>query len=361
MSEPSTPATPKKILIVRLGAMGDILHALPAALMLKRNFPEAKFGWVIEKRWKELLPWSYQGTPFPDTLHYVDTKHWRKNLTSPETRNQVLGGLKFLRDERYEVVVDFQGAIKSAVVAFASGADRRYGFADSWEKPASLFYAAPLRTTRKHVIERNIEMAMQVVGREHREYSGGVFTLRFDDLPADCRAEGELQRIGISGRFAILNPGAGWGAKQWPVERFAEVARTLGSEGIRCVVNYGPGEEPLAREVEQKADGHAIAATFTISQLIAVTRRASLFIGGDTGPMHLAALLQVPVVAIFGPTDPERTGPYGTKSITLRDPASVTSHKRIQTTEAGLLNITTEQVLQAARELLQLSKEGVRV
>src|SRR5206468_4311936 len=127
-----------------------------------------------------------------------------------------------------------------------------------------------------------------------------------------------------------------------------------------CLVNYGPGEEQMARSIELKTRGYAVAATFSISELMAIMQRARLFIGGDTGPMHMAALFNVPVVAIFGPTDPARSGPYATRSIVLRDQSSITSHKRIRETEAGLLNITTEQVLTAAKELLQLNKEGVR-
>jgi heptosyltransferase-1 len=162
----------------------------------------------------------------------------------------------------------------------------------------------------------------------------------------------KLAELPLLPPFALLNPGAGWGSKQWPAERYAKVARVLGQDGLRSLVNFGPGEETLAKIVEEEATPYAIAAQFTISELIAVTRRASLFIGGDTGPLHLAAALKVPVVALFGPTDPARTGPYGTRSVVLRDPSSITSHKRNRETEPGLLNISADQVIAAARELL---------
>jgi heptosyltransferase-1 len=351
-------ASPRKILIVRLGAMGDIVHALPSAMYLKSVFPEAKFGWVVEKRWGALLEWNIRGRAFPDVVHQVDTRAWRKDLLSSWT--EIAGTVRALRAEKYDVAVDFQGAIKSAVIGLLSGAPKRFGFADAWEKPASLFYTNPVRTRSVHVVRQNRDLAVEVAGDIADEVSGSFFEWAPSDATVHAWLDAELRRLRLQTRFAILNPGAGWGAKQWPVERYAEVARELGAVGTRVLINHGPGEEELARYVEENSDGHAVAAHFNISQLMAITRKASLFIGGDTGPMHLAALLNVPVVALFGPTDPARNGPYGTKSIVLRDRSSVTSHKRNRDTEAGLRNITTHQVLKAVHELLGRKSEGVR-
>ena len=156
--------------------------------------------------------------------------------------------------------------------------------------------------------------------------------------------------------FAILNPGAGWGAKRWPAERYGEVARQLAKDGLRCLVNYGPGEEQLFQEVNA-ASGAVVRPTRpSISGLIALTRRAKLFIGGDTGPLHLAAALQIPVVAIFGPTDPARNGPYGTRSIVLRNPASPTTHARVARPDEGMLEISADAVVDAARRLMTHGK-----
>jgi heptosyltransferase-1 len=175
------------------------------------------------------------------------------------------------------------------------------------------------------------------------------------ELPHDPQAEGRIERrlaeLGV-GEFAILNPGAGWGAKRWPAERYGEVARQLADLGVGSILNYGPGEEELVRAAEAASGGTARAMSCSISELIALTRRARLFIGGDTGPMHLAAALRVPVVAIFGPTDPARNGPYGTRSIVLRSAESVTSHARRADPEAGLLAIGGDAVVSAARELI---------
>ena len=165
------------------------------------------------------------------------------------------------------------------------------------------------------------------------------------------KVDQQLAEAGI-GDFAILNPGAGWGAKRWPAERYARVAQALADQGMRSILNYGPGEEALALAAETASGGAANAFRSSITELIAVTRRAKLFIGGDTGPLHLAAALQIPVVGIYGPTDPARNGPYGTRSIVLRRPASATSHKRVSQPNEVMLGIEVEEVVAAARVLL---------
>jgi heptosyltransferase-1 len=174
------------------------------------------------------------------------------------------------------------------------------------------------------------------------------------DLPCDPKAEARIeQRLaehGI-GDFAILNPGAGWGAKRWPAERYGEVARGLANQGLRSILNYGPGEEELVRVAEVASGGTARVMSCTITELIALTRRARLFIGGDTGPLHLAAALRVPVVAIYGPTDPARNGPYGTRNIVLRSAEFVTSHARRAAVDEGLLAIGSDAVVMAANRL----------
>jgi heptosyltransferase I len=153
--------------------------------------------------------------------------------------------------------------------------------------------------------------------------------------------------------FAILNPGAGWGAKRWPAERYGQLAKELAKSGLCSLVNYGPGEEELAGAVEAAGEGAARKISCSVSELIALTRRASLLVGGDTGPMHLAAALKIPVVAIFGPTNPARNGPFGTRSIVLRSASSLTDHTRHPEPEQGLLEITVGEVAAATRKLLQ--------
>ena len=154
-------------------------------------------------------------------------------------------------------------------------------------------------------------------------------------------------------KVILINPGAGWQSKQWPAEQYGEVARALSADGYTVLVNCGPGEEELTKTVQSSSNKTVVPISCCIAELIAFTRRATLFIGGDTGPLHLAAALKVPVVAIFGPTDPVRNGPYGTKSIVLRDPASRTSLSHSSDPDPGLVRITPDEVISAARTLLQ--------
>jgi heptosyltransferase-1 len=154
-------------------------------------------------------------------------------------------------------------------------------------------------------------------------------------------------------RFCLISAGGGWGAKVWPAERFGRVAAELGRAGVKVVVNASLRGSIEADEVVRASEGFARAVPCSVRQLIALARRAGVAIAGDTGPLHLAAALERPVVAIFGPTDPRRNGPYGTHSRVLRDAASVTSYKRLAEMEAGMLGIGVDEVVAAALEMLK--------
>lgn len=351
----------ERILVVRLSAMGDVIHTLPAAQALRDAFPNAMIGWLIEDRWAELL--CAPGTPrrglrspqrpLVDWVHTVKLTGWRNSLFQLPTAEQIARVWNDVRSAHYNVALDLQGAIRSAILARWSRAPVIFGSAQPREWPASLWYTRPAIPRGAHVVEQNFSIAEKLLGKEARAPRV--------DLPHDPQAEARIdQRLTDSsvGQFAILNPGAGWGAKRWPADRYGQVARTLAECGIRSIVNYGPGEEKLARETEGAGGGAASAMQTTISELIALTRRASLFIGGDTGPMHLAAALRVPVVAIFGPTDPARNGPYGTRSVVLRNPASPTTHARNPHPDEAMREISVEAVVNASHTLLTNTQGG---
>jgi heptosyltransferase-1 len=174
------------------------------------------------------------------------------------------------------------------------------------------------------------------------------------EFPLDPDAEKKTSTLTSNlADYAILNPGAGWGAKQWPPERYGAVARALAKNGVQSLINYGPGEEALATAVESASEGAAHKVSCSVAELISLTRHARLFIGGDTGPLHLAAALQIPVVAIFGPTNPARNGPFGTSAVVLRSESSITSHARLSDPEQGLLEISPEEVIAAAQRQLK--------
>jgi len=345
----------RRLLIVRLGSMGDIVHALPAAIALRRAFPMATLGWIVEERWVELLctpseprsgPRSVR-RPIVDRIHTVNTKAWRTSLLSTQTWERIAAGLSELRAPRYEAAVDFQGAVRSALFARCSGAPEIYGASQPWENVASMFYSRQVFVRGEHVVEQNLSLA-EAVTRRKLDTPAIEFPC---DEAAEKRCDDWLRREAITD-FVLLNPGAGWGAKQWPPDRYAIVAKRLGEAGMKALINFGPGEETLARTVAAASNGVAQLLRCTITELIAFTRRARLFVGGDTGPMHLAAALGVPVVAIFGPTNPRRNGPFGSRSIVLRSASSRTTHQRHTLPGPGLLEITPDQVIAAAQQLL---------
>jgi heptosyltransferase-1 len=253
-----------------------------------------------------------------------------------------------MRSQQYDLALDFQGSMKSALIARLSKARSVVGFARPRESAATMFYSQKVQTSPPHVVDQNIALA--------RTFIGDAELTRTTHLPTDSAAEkwvgDRLSAIGIS-KFAILAPTAGWKAKEWPAANFGVVAKVLAERGIASLINFGPGEEHVADEVRAASDGLANPFACDLSQLIELTRRSTLFIGGDTGPMHLAAALDVPVVALFGPTDPARNGPHNTRARVLRSRESVTSYSHVDRIDAGLARITPEEVVAAAEDLLR--------
>jgi heptosyltransferase-1 len=253
-----------------------------------------------------------------------------------------------MRSHQYDVALDVQGAIKSAVIARLAKAKSVIGFDRPRESAATLLYSQKIQSSSPHVVDQNLALVRALIG--------DVQLTPKTVLPVDAAAESwlsaRLSEMGIS-KFAILAPTAGWKAKEWPTENFGVVAKALAEHGIASLINFGPGEEHVADEVRAASDGLANPFACDLSQLIELTRRSTLFIGGDTGPMHLAAALDVPVVALFGPTDPARNGPHTTRARVLRSPESVTSYSHVDRIDAGLARITPEEVVAAAEDLLR--------
>ena len=344
-----------RLLVVRLGAMGDILHALPAVTALRIAHPAWTIEWVVEPTWRALLAAEKSlgrdsGNdrplqPLVDRIHVASSKQWRKSPISGKTRREINALRRALKCERYDAVLDLQGALRSAVIARMAASRRYIGESHPRESIARWLFTERIDTHTAHVIEQDIELASAVAGDTLAPVEPW--------LPADPEAGAWAREQLRAGEPTVLiNPGAGWGAKRWPAERYAEVARALLDRGVRVLVNAGPGELSLADSIIKKTGGGASLLLCSVEQLIAVTRRISLAIAGDTGPLHLACALGRPVVGIYGPTDPSRNGPFGTRFKVLRSPESRRDHSRHEAPEAGLLTITPEEVLQAAEELL---------
>jgi heptosyltransferase-1 len=340
--------------------MGDVLHALPAVTALRaaveRDHPASSIGWAIEPQWAPLLRAASCGSdcehgpqmPIVDRLHCVPAKQWARKPLSSSTLRQIRQLRTTLREQHYDVCIDLQGAIRSAWIGRMAKAPRMIGEADPREPLARWLFRERIATTGVHVVEQANEVVNAVL-RKDLPYLAPA-------LPVDPVAENWcdtwLAERGVD-RFVLMNPGAGWGAKCWPAERYASVAGELPAMGFATVVNIGPGESKLANAFSTDPNARIFPMSGSIGQLIACTRRASLFIGGDTGPLHLAAALNIPVVGIYGPTNPARNGPYGTRAIVLRHPASKRDHTRRSEPETGLLTITVKDVLEAAQQLLQ--------
>jgi len=300
--------------VVRLGAMGDIIHSLPGAASLKHSFPDARISWVIEPQWVPLL----QGNGLVDrfvVFHRNDPASWRR------TRQE-------LRAETYDLAVDFQGLVKSALIAHVARPAQLAGFASGVvrERAAGLFYSTRVPSAAVHVVEQAIDLAAGAGARQMAcsfPLQAGAPEGRLPDEP-----------------FVLASPLAGWTSKQWPLEYYEQLAELLRARlGMALVLNGAPGRVPDVRGATKHESG--------IAGLIDATRRASLVVGVDSGPLHLAAALNKSGAAIFGPTDPVRNGPYGGDFEVFRAPGARTTHRRGATIDDSMRAIRPENVARA--------------
>ncbi len=299
--------------------MGDIVHTLPAVATLKHGFPGSTLTWVVNPRWTPLL----EGNPYIDRIIRFD----RRNAAS------FMDAWRGLSASRYEFAVDFQGLIQSALVATIARPDHVFGFHQSHvrERLAALFYSDRVRTSSVHVIDQNLDLARA---------AGAATLIKTFPLP-EGSPEGDLPE----GEFVLAYPMAGWGGKQWPLESYAVLAAQLRSElGIGLVLN-GPPSAVTQLTAVPGARVHVSG----IPGLIWATRRALAVVGSDSGPVHLAAALGKPGVAIFGPTDPARNGPCGDTFTVLRSASAATTYKRRSEAEESMHDITPAAVLEALR------------
>lgn len=329
-----------RILIVRVGAMGDVLHALPAVAALRAAMPSAWIGWAIHPRWAPLLRSASGGQPIVDSLHLVDPRAW----TLSNRFSDLFSLRRELRAGNYDLAVDLQGSIRSAVIARMTGRQQISGSATPRETPARIFYTQRVRITQPHVIDQAAEILSAALNTPLRP--------RVPSLPYDPEAEAWASPYSHK-PFVMISPSAGWGAKEWMPDKYVTLIQRL-PIGYRVLLNASPaGPATFAHQIAAASGTEAVHST--VAQLIALTRRAALVIGGDTGPVHLAAALRRPTLALFGPTDPARNGPAfpGARSLSLRHRSSTTDHHRTPVPDAGLKQITVEEVLEAAQSLLE--------
>ncbi len=331
-----------RILIVRLSAIGDVVQCMPVACALRERFPDAMLAWAVEQTAACLL----QGHPALDEL-IVLPRGW---LKSPKTVWQLRRRLRRLK---FDTTLEAQGLTKAAVVARLSGAKRRLGFGDPWGRELSPWLNNELVDTPGiHVVDRNLRL-LKPLGIDHP-------TVRFDvpEQQSDrAAAEEMIRQAGLQDGFSMINSGAGWPSKLWPNERYAAVASYLGrSCGLPTLVVYGGRDERLAAEqIAADSEGHArLAPSTTLPQLASLARKSRLFIGSDTGPLHLAAAAGTPCVGLYGPWPAKKHGPYGPQHIALQKmffdgPTRAKRHASPKYMEA----ITIDDVCEACAQILQ--------
>lgn len=339
-----------RILLVRTSSLGDVVHALPVLAALRRARPEAEIGWVVESAFAALLERHRD----IDRVLQVRTRAWRREPASGTTLAGVRRAATELSGFGADVTLELMGNHKGGVLAWLSRAPVRIGArrSDRREPSSRIWINRPVVVQGRHAVDRNLSL---------------LAGLGIEPGPADFAADRlvsstpvELQRAsGIDDTgFALIHPGAGWGNKRWPPERWGRLAAALRSRGVRVRVGYGPGEAGLAGAVALASGGTAEPVDLdSLPLLIATLRRAAVVLAGDTGPLHLAHALGVPVVAVLGPTDPERHGPYGApeQAVHRRLPCSF-CYRRFDETKACLWEVTPEMVLERVTAVIGSAK-----
>jgi lipopolysaccharide heptosyltransferase I len=322
---------PARVLIVRLGSLGDLIHTLPALAELHDAWPHAEIDWVVEQAHAELL------AMVPALSRVV--------VLGDRTAAGWWEVIRTLRARQYDVAIDLQGLVKSASLARFSSAKRVVGFnADALrERAARLFYSETVEVGEgRHVIDKNLELVRGLIRPEDSPTLGSVSAKGKAGRPRDTvlrfelkePASAALQSLRAQGvhDFAVINPGAAWPNKRWPPDAFAAVALFIhDTYGWAPVVLWGPGEQGIAQAICDGTGGVARCAPPTgLADLVAIARAAKLFVSGDTGPLHIAGATGTPSVALFGPTSPARNGPWDHRDVSISRYESCACHyKRV--------------------------------
>jgi heptosyltransferase-1 len=346
-----------RILIVKLGSIGDIVHTLPSLAAIRKAMPDAEISWVVERRAAEIL----RDNPILDRLIEVDTKALRRGLMSGETLRAPRQQLRQLRASAFDLALDFQGLLKSASIARLSGAHRVFGFAkDSLREPASRILLSKSISISKnsHIIRKNLALAQGALGIPVPE---DVRDLEFPIATHSIHeAEAQDAELLAGGSYAILNPGGGWPTKLWSAERFGRLADELWSHyGLNSLLTYGPGEAQLAETVlGSSQSGKLRAVSLSLKGFYELAKRARVYVGGDTGPTHLAVAAGTPIVGLFGPTEWWRLGSPRSADICVErnDIDCRIDCNRRACSKWICMDIEVERVLQAVGERLKVGQ-----
>jgi len=296
---------PERILVVKFGSLGDIVHCLPSVRQILDHFPRAEVDWLIEQKNRAVVEMSGLGV----RIVPIDTYQWR-NSPGIGSAREILEFVWALRTDGYDCAIDFQGLLKSAFVSYLSAAPVRIGWERDFlkESASRFFYTEVVKPRRVHIIDQQMEL-LRPLGIDPDWDT-------IAPLRAPLGAEKSVrEKLGQITDFVLINPGGGWVTKQWSPSRFAELAGRLTDDGLQVVLTWGPGEESIAEEISSHSTVTRVESNLT--ELVALCEKAKLFIGGDTGPMHFAASVGTPVVSIFGPTSSDRNGPFRREDIVV--------------------------------------------
>ena len=337
-----------RVLIVKLGSIGDIVHTLPALAALRAGMPHAEISWVAERSSAEIL----KDNPILDRLIEVDTKALRRGLMSGETLRAPRQQLRRLRASAFDVALDFQGLLKSASIARLSGARRVFGYSRTGlREPASTVFLSKRISIppHTHIIRKGLLLLQGALGIP-------VPTELSFPIGVDAAAEAEAERAAANTaeNFAILNPGGGWPTKLWNVEKFGGLADLLWANyGMQSLITYGPGEVELAEAVQRSSrSGRAIPASLSLKGFYSLAKRARVYVGGDTGPTHIAVAAGAPIVGLFGPTEWWRNGSPNSQDICVERTdidCRVDCHRR-SCSKWICMDISVERVFDAVRQ-----------
>ncbi len=292
---------PRRILIIKPSALGDIILALPALSALKRSFPEARISWFVRPEFAPLIT----GHPFISDIILFDRKQLSKWWCSPDSFKSLRSLIKQLRAGKFDLVFDFQGLFRTGFFSWVTGSKRRFGMAGAREL-AHLFYTDKISQDASsiHLVDYYLKM-VAAAGAKQREAEF--------KLPEDAGAAEKIDKLlksqGVNGKYAVIVPGAAQPNKRWPIERFAELAGKIGERfGLSIVATGSQGEREYIEAIGKRVIN--LAGKTSVRELIPLMKKASLVVSNDTGPGHIAAALGVPIVMIFGPTNPARVCPY---------------------------------------------------
>jgi lipopolysaccharide heptosyltransferase I len=340
-----------KILIVKLSSIGDVIHALPALAAIRANLPDAEISWVVESRSAGIL----RGNQLIDNLIEVDTRSLRGGKVIEEILLEIGRQVKTLRKFSFDIALDLQGLLKSGVIAKLSKAPARFGFSkENLREPASRFlYTDTVRIEPEtHVIRQNLALVHGALNIPvpAADFEFPIFTSDEDT------AEAERITGNAGANFAILNPAGGWVTKLWHAEKFGQLADRLWEEcGLVSVIATGPGETALAEQVVRSSrSGKTVLTGPSLKGFYELARRAKVYVGGDTGPTHLAVAASAAVVGIFGPTEWWRNGSTNEKDICVgrTDIACRIDCHRRTCSNWICMDIEVETVFQAVRQRL---------